>query len=172
MLGVLPDQAAKAYRSVVAALYAPEAVVYRRRRGLLDQDAEMAVLVQAMVEPKASGVMYTTDPLGGGKGPLLISAVRGLGQGLVEGSVDPDLYRLERRHPPLLLEFCPGGQGESLNLEDEGLSRSSLDDAGREETAAQRGPGPGAGPPGPGAGGALRLSPGCGMGPHRPRPAW
>ncbi|MCB2193946.1 MAG: pyruvate, phosphate dikinase, partial [Deltaproteobacteria bacterium] len=132
LLGVPPGQAADAYRSVVAALYAPEAVVYRRRRGLLDQDAEMAVLVQAMVEPKASGVMYTTDPLGGGKGPLLISAIRGLGQSLVEGSVDPDLYRLERGHPPLLLEYCPGGQSQSLGLENQGLSCSRLDAAGQE----------------------------------------
>ncbi|MBU4277456.1 MAG: hypothetical protein KKC30_12000 [Proteobacteria bacterium] len=139
LLGVSPGHAASAYRSVVAALYAPEAVVYRRRRGLLDQDAEMAVLVQAMVEPKASGVMYTTDPLGGGKGPLLISAVRGLGQSLVDGSVDPDLYRLERRHPPLLLDFCPGGQGESLGLEAEGLSKSSLDAARREEPPLSEG---------------------------------
>ncbi|MBU4565492.1 MAG: hypothetical protein KMY53_10535 [Desulfarculus sp.] len=139
LLGVPPDQAASAYRAVVAALYAPEAVVYRRRRGLLDQDAEMAVLVQAMVEPKASGVMYTTDPLGGGKGPLLISAVRGLGQSLVDGSVDPDLYRLERRHPPLLLDYAPGGQGESLGLDAEGLSKSSLDAAGREEPPLSEG---------------------------------
>ncbi|MFH2128716.1 MAG: PEP/pyruvate-binding domain-containing protein, partial [Pseudomonadota bacterium] len=139
LLGVPPDQAASAYRAVVAALYAPEAVVYRRRRGLLDQDAEMAVLVQAMVEPKASGVMYTTDPLGGGKGPLLISAVRGLGQSLVDGSVDPDLYRLERRHPPLLLEYASGGQGESLGLDAEGLSKSSLDAAGREEPPLSEG---------------------------------
>lgn len=139
LLGVPPDQAASAYRAVVAALYAPEAVVYRRRRGLLDQDAEMAVLVQAMVEPKASGVMYTTDPLGGGKGPLLISAVRGLGQSLVDGSVDPDLYRLERRHPPLLLDYAPGGQGESLGLDAEGLSKNSLDAAGREEPPLSEG---------------------------------
>lgn len=140
MLGVPPDQAAQAYRAVVAALYASEAVVYRRQRGLLDQDAEMAVLVQAMVEPKTSGVMYTTDPLGGGKGPLLISAVRGLGQALVDGSVDPDLYRLERSHPPLLLDYCTGGQSESLGLEEAGgLSHHRLDEAGREEPPLSEG---------------------------------
>ncbi len=140
LLGVNPAEALQAYRAVVAALYSPEAVVYRRQRGLLDHDAEMAVLVQAMLEPVASGVMYTTDPLGGGKGPLLISAVRGLGQGLVDGSVDPDLYRLERSHPPLLLEFCPGGQGESLGLgEAGGLNRRSLDAARREEPALSEG---------------------------------
>ncbi|MBU1276405.1 MAG: pyruvate, phosphate dikinase [Proteobacteria bacterium] len=139
MLGVIPADAAQAFRAVVAALYSPEAVVYRRQRGLLDQDAEMAVLVQAMLEPVASGVMYTTDPLGGGKGPLLISAVRGLGQGLVDGSVDPDLYRLERSHPPLLLDYSSGGQGESLGLGASGLSRHSLDAAGREEPPLSEG---------------------------------
>jgi len=129
VLGVAPEDMADAYRAVVAALYAPEAVVYRRQRGLLDQDAEMAVLVQAMVEPVASGVMYTTDPLAGGRGPMIISAVRGLGQGLVDGSRDPDLYRLERGHPPLLLDYVskepsgepPLSEGQVLDLARLGL---------------------------------------------------
>lgn len=107
VLGVTPEHAPAAYRQVVAALYAPEAVIYRRQRGLLDEDAEMAVLVQVMLNPLASGVLYTTDPLGGGKGPVLISAVRGLGQSLVDGSRNPDLYVFERTHPPALVAFTP-----------------------------------------------------------------
>jgi len=133
MLGVPPTEAGDAYRQVVAALYSPEAVIYRRQRGLLDQDAEMAVLVQAMLEPRTSGVMYTTDPLGGGKGPLLISAVRGLGQGLVDGSLNPDLYRLERSHPPVLLGFEAGGQTQSVTLAARGLGMQGLEPAEREE---------------------------------------
>ena len=91
----------------------------------------MAVLAQAMLQPVASGVMYTTDPLGGGRGPLVISAVRGLGQGLVDGSRDPDLYRLERARPPLLLEYAPFRQadqtpplseGQALELAGMGLA--------------------------------------------------
>ncbi len=129
VLGVAPEDMAQAYRAVVAALYAPEAVIYRRQRGLLDQDAEMAVLVQAMVEPVASGVMYTTDPLGGGRGPMVISAVSGLGQGLVDGSRDPDIYYLERGHPPLLLDYVskdqagepPLSEGQVLDLARLGL---------------------------------------------------
>ncbi|MCB2227061.1 MAG: hypothetical protein KQH53_10325 [Desulfarculaceae bacterium] len=113
VLQVPPGDVAQAYREVVAALYAPEAVVYRRQRGLLDQDAEMAVLVQPMLAPQASGVMYTTDPLGGGKGPLLISAVRGLGAKLVDGSADPDIYSLERERPPMLLDFAANGPADS-----------------------------------------------------------
>ena len=81
ILGVAPENAPKAYREVVAALYAPEAVTYRRIEGLLDQDAEMAVLVQPMLAPVSSGVVYTTDPLAGGRGPLLVSAGAGPGRG-------------------------------------------------------------------------------------------
>lgn len=106
VLGVRPGGLAQAYRQVVASLYSPQAIVYRRQNGLLDQDAEMAVLVQVMLDPAVSGVMYTRDPLAGDEGPLLVSAVYGLGLGLVDGTVTPDVYSVERADPPRFL----GGQ--------------------------------------------------------------
>ncbi|MCF8034903.1 MAG: hypothetical protein K9K66_17100 [Desulfarculaceae bacterium] len=130
VLQVPPGGVCEAYRQVAAALYSPEAVIYRRQRGLQDQDAEMAVLVQPMLAPLASGVMYTTDPLRGGRGCLLVSAVRGLGAKLVDGSADPDLYCLERGHPSLLLDYAPNNgasqepplsEGQALELARLGL---------------------------------------------------
>ena len=120
LLEVPSENAATAYRQVLAALYAPEAVAYRRRQGLLDQDAEMAVLVQPMLDPVSSGVVYTTDPLAGGRGPLLVSAVPGLGSSLVDGSRDPDLFMVTREHPPSLLECRPAAGGRPCsNLPEE-----------------------------------------------------
>lgn len=95
-LGVRPDDAPHAYLAVLASLYSAQALAYREREGLSDLDAEMAVLVQVMVESAVSGVLYTTDPLAGGKGPAVISAVPGLGLGLVDGSLDADVYTADR----------------------------------------------------------------------------
>ncbi|CAO0821324.1 hypothetical protein DFAR_2250004 [Desulfarculales bacterium] len=100
VLGVGLEGILDAYRQVVASLYSPQAIVYRRRNGLLDEDAEMAVLVQEMLDPLVSGVMYTRDPLGGMGGPLLVSAVYGLGLGLVDGTVTPDVYTVARDSTP------------------------------------------------------------------------
>jgi pyruvate,water dikinase len=96
VLGVGPEGILDAYRRVVASLFSPQAIVYRRKNGLLDEDAEMAVLAQEMLDPLVSGVMYTRDPLGGMEGPLLVSAVYGLGLGLVDGTVTPDVYTVAR----------------------------------------------------------------------------
>ena len=41
ILDIGPDDTPEAYRKVVAGLYAPEAIIYRQRQGLLDVDAEM-----------------------------------------------------------------------------------------------------------------------------------
>ncbi len=102
VLGVSADEVLTAYREVVASLYSPQAIVYRRKNGMRDEDAEMAVLAQRMLEPTVSGVMYTRDPLQGEQGPLLISAVYGLGLGLVDGSVTPDVFSVHRRGEPRL----------------------------------------------------------------------
>lgn len=120
VLGVNPAEAVAAWRRVVASLFSPAALAYRHRQGLRHTDAEMAVLMQVMLEPASSGVMYTTDPLGGGQGPLVISAVHGLGLGLVDGSLDPDTYRVSRGEPPRLMETAPGRRTSRLMLGPEG----------------------------------------------------
>jgi pyruvate,water dikinase len=96
-LGVDRSGAAQSYARVLASLYSPQAHVYRRRHGLADADAEMAVLCQVTLSPTASGVMYTSDPRGGADEALLISAVYGLGLGLVDGSAPADLFTVDRR---------------------------------------------------------------------------
>jgi pyruvate,water dikinase len=54
----------------------------------------MAVVVQAMVEPRASGVLFTADPVTGEREAVLVDAVAGLGEQLVSGRVTPDHYEV------------------------------------------------------------------------------
>lgn len=55
------------------------------------------MVVQRMVLPDASGILFTADPVSGHRGTLAIDAGFGLGEALVSGLVTADLYRVEKR---------------------------------------------------------------------------
>lgn len=58
----------------------------------------MAVLVQRMVEPEASGVAFSANPLTGNRHEVRISATKGLGDRLVSGAIDGDEWLVTREH--------------------------------------------------------------------------
>jgi phosphoenolpyruvate synthase/pyruvate phosphate dikinase len=72
---------------------------YLGRRGLGDHATglTMSVLVQRMVPARAAGVAFSADPVTGARHEVVIHAVRGLGDVLVSGEVDPDRYRVTPR---------------------------------------------------------------------------
>ncbi|HDQ39714.1 MAG TPA: hypothetical protein ENN39_01610 [Desulfonatronum sp.] len=97
-----------AYKTVLASKYTPRAMTYRLHYGLDNAQTPMAVLVLPMITPRASGVMYTLDPLDMCQGAcLVISAVQGLGDRLVEGSVVPDIFLVSRQDPDQFLARQP-----------------------------------------------------------------
>ena len=67
----------------------------------------MAVLVLAMVDPLAAGVIYTGDPAGVKKNILFIHAVKGLGDAVVSGTVIPDVYEISKKDNRLLHPLVP-----------------------------------------------------------------
>src|SRR5215208_474267 len=75
-----------------ASLFTEEAMTYRRRIGLDHRQVRMAVVVQRTVFPKAAGILFTADPLTGNRKTVSIEASFGLGEGLVSGLVNPDVY--------------------------------------------------------------------------------
>jgi pyruvate,water dikinase len=75
-----------------ASLYNDESVAYRRRRALPEAGVSMAVVVQAMVSPRAAGVMFTRSPVTGDRSVVAIEATWGLGSALVSGDVTPDAF--------------------------------------------------------------------------------
>lgn len=64
---------------------------YRRERGVTGEHTP-AVLVQRMVAAELAGVAFAANPVTGSTKECVISAVRGLGDKLVDGSVDADTY--------------------------------------------------------------------------------
>ncbi len=75
-----------------ASLFTERAVAYRLRNGFGDRPVEMAVIVQRMVVPQASGVLFTADPLTSNRKVVSIEAGFSLGEDLVSGRVSGDAY--------------------------------------------------------------------------------
>ena len=77
-----------------ASLFTERAVAYRRRNGFDDRRVSMAVVVQQMVSPQASGILFTADPVTSNRRVVSVEATFGLGEALVSGRVRPDVYRV------------------------------------------------------------------------------
>lgn len=65
-------------------------LTYRLERGLDLEQIRVAVIFQRMVDPDASGVLFTCDVINNNLEKHLISAVYGVGEGLVSGALDAD----------------------------------------------------------------------------------
>ena len=84
-----------AIRRCWASLWNERAVAYRRANSVDDANVSLAVVVQAMVDASAAGVLFTADPVTGRRRQAAIDAVAGLGEKLVSGAVDPDHYDVD-----------------------------------------------------------------------------
>ncbi|MFJ6085203.1 rifamycin-inactivating phosphotransferase [Streptomyces sp. NPDC092369] len=77
-----------------ASLFTERAVAYRLRNGIDHRTVHMAVVVQRMVFPDASGVLFTADPVTGDRKVATVDAGFGLGEALVSGLVNPDVFKV------------------------------------------------------------------------------
>jgi phosphohistidine swiveling domain-containing protein len=93
-----------AVRQCWASFWSETALVYRGAKSALRPIAG-AVIVQQMVHADAAGVLFTADPIGGGRDRLIVEAVAGVGERLVSGEVTPTRYELDRNG--VLIEGSP-----------------------------------------------------------------
>ena len=77
-----------------ASLFTERAVIYRLRNGLDHRKVHMAVVVQQMVFPQAAGILFTADPVTGNRKVASVEASFGLGESLVSGLVNADVYKV------------------------------------------------------------------------------
>ncbi|WP_051700422.1 rifamycin-inactivating phosphotransferase [Streptomyces sp. NRRL F-4474] len=75
-----------------ASLFTERAVTYRRRNGIDHRAVHMAVVVQRMAFPQASGILFTAHPVTGDRRTATVDAGFGLGEALVSGLVNPDVF--------------------------------------------------------------------------------
>jgi pyruvate, water dikinase len=79
-------------RACWASLYSVESISYRRDRNIEERVVSMAVVVQAMVDARAAGVMFTRSPTTGDRSVVTIEGAWGLGSAVVGGEVTPDRW--------------------------------------------------------------------------------
>ncbi len=115
-LGVAPEDVPERWRQVVASQFSERALIYFKIQGLLLEDAAMAVLIQRLVEARASGVAFTTDPESCDPDRMVVSATWGLAQDLVGGKVSADEYAVSKAGGAPL-QARHGHKGESLVIE-------------------------------------------------------
>ncbi|HEX6036402.1 rifamycin-inactivating phosphotransferase [Longimicrobium sp.] len=120
-----------------ASLFTERAVTYRLRSGIDHRDVQMAVVVQRMVFPRASGILFTADPVTGHREVASVEASFGLGEALVSGRVNADVYKvrdgavIDRTLGDKQLAILPAPDGgtEERTIEPERQAQPALTDA-------------------------------------------
>ncbi|SEN19160.1 phosphoenolpyruvate synthase [Lihuaxuella thermophila] len=84
----------EAVKKCWASLFTDRAIIYRANHGFDHRSVFLSVVVQRMVFPDVSGIMFTADPVTGHRHTVSIDAGFGLGEALVSGIVTADLYKV------------------------------------------------------------------------------
>ncbi len=82
-------------RNCWASLFTDRAIVYRAKSKFNHRQVQLSIVVQQMVIPETSGIMFTADPVNGKRTVVSIDAGFGLGEALVSGMVSADLYKVQ-----------------------------------------------------------------------------
>ena len=85
-----------ATRECWASLFTPRAIFYRVQNKIDHDKVKISVIVQKMVQSEVSGVMFTQDPISNEKDRIIIEAIWGLGEMIVQGTVVPDHYVVQK----------------------------------------------------------------------------
>jgi pyruvate,water dikinase len=124
-LNVRAAQLEDAVRAVWQSARSDAALAYRARKGL-SLEPSIGVVVQALIEPVAAGVLFTRNPITG-VNERLIEAAWGLGEAIVNGAVTPDRFRVDASGR--VIEITPGDKDVKVWYgDDDGTIEMSVPD--------------------------------------------
>ena len=120
-------------------LFTDRAILYRMQNGFDHREVKLSVIVQQMVQPEVSGIMFTADPISGHRKLVSIDASWGLGEALVAGLVSSDLYQAHKdtgeiikrqiAEKDLVIRSLPEGGTEQVRLQGTERTQPALTDA-------------------------------------------
>lgn len=119
-----------------ASLFTDRAVIYRIQSGFDHRKVYMSVVIQRMVFPQAAGILFTADPVTSNRRVLSIDAGFGLGEALVSGLVNPDIYKVREGRivdkkvsaKKMAVYALPEGGTAEREIEPERQNRQTLSD--------------------------------------------
>jgi pyruvate,water dikinase len=112
-------------KRVWASLWSYGALLYRQELGLDFEHSRMAVVVQEIVQGDRSGVVFGKNP--NDESQTAIEAVHGLNAGLVDGTVAPDRWILDRTSGKILSR-SPASREKWMRPSSEGIQLDPLPD--------------------------------------------
>jgi rifampicin phosphotransferase len=123
------EELIEAVRQCWISLFTDRAVLYRARNRFGHRSVKLAVVVQQLIDPDVSGILFTADPITGHRERLVIDAGFGLGEALVSGLINADSYQFDRRARAVLLAR-PGEKAFAIrsNADGSGTHRQDLPD--------------------------------------------
>jgi len=83
-------------RKCWASLFTQRALFYREQNNISHKKVKISVIIQKMIQSEVSGVIFTVDPVTNDKDKIIIEAVWGLGELIVQGTVVPDRYVVQK----------------------------------------------------------------------------
>ena len=120
-----------------ASPFTERAVTYRLRNGFDHRKVHMAVVVQQMVVPQVAGILFTADPVTSNRKVASVEASFGLGEALVSGLVNADVYKVRDGEvvakavatKQLAIHASPAGGTKEEPIEPERQEQPALTDA-------------------------------------------
>jgi pyruvate,water dikinase len=124
-LGVTPENLEAAIRDSFASSFDQRVVLYKREHGFPTDRARIAVIVQQQVDADSTGVAFSLNPLSNCYDEAVINANYGLGESVVAGEVDPDVFVVDKvKHE--IMDTRIGAKEVVITLDsDGGTTRSS-----------------------------------------------
>ncbi|OIN59577.1 rifamycin-inactivating phosphotransferase [Arsenicibacter rosenii] len=136
-LNIIGEEAILSHiRKCWASLFTERAISYRNQHGFDHRTVYLAVVIQKMVFPLASGMLFTADPVTSNRKVVSIDAGFGLGEALVSGRTNADTYKVrdgvitEKTVPAktLVMEATIAGGTQERDLPPDQQNRQVLTD--------------------------------------------
>jgi len=98
-----------------ASLFSPRMIFYRKARNI-EGILLMGIIVQKMVNPEKSGVLFTADPVSNDTSKIIIDSAWGLSDSVIYGHVKPDNYIVEKQSETVVKRSI--GRKKTMHIRD------------------------------------------------------
>lgn len=132
VLNVDRKQIIDAYKTVLASKYSAKAVSYRIRYGLADRETPMCVAGVVMINPQASGVVYTRNSFSNGDNTIKVTSLLGLAEQLVDGSAFSDVFTVDRKSLTIIRRDINRKEYRLVSLDSGGTALEAMTEAEKE----------------------------------------
>ena len=98
-----------------ASAFSARVMLYRYNNKIPIKGVRPAVIIQEMIFGDVSGVVFTGNPLNNNPDQILINAAYGIGEGVVSGEIDTDMWVLDRKNS--IVRYNPANKRDMITFD-------------------------------------------------------